>query len=365
MPTLFLTGFPGFLGSALVERLLARAEAETTVTCLVQPKFREAAAARVAALEAAQPDGQGRIHLVEGDITRDDLGLGAPQLAELQATVEEVYHLAAVYDLGVSREVGMRVNVQGTRHVLRMAEGCAALRRFQYVSTCYVSGRYEGVFTEDDLVVGQRFNNYYEETKYLAEVEVQQARRQGLPVTIYRPGIVVGDSRTGATPKYDGPYSLIQWVLRWKHTAPMPIFGDPHRYKVNLVPSDYVLDAIAYLSARADSEGVVYQLADPQAPTVAEVLRLIEQSTQRRLFLVRFPLGLATAVMEFFPRFTEWTGIEPQVLPYFSHPTRYTCAHTLRDLDGSGISCPPLASYLSALVAYVEAHPEMPSGAMY
>src|SRR6185295_13240080 len=105
-----------------------------------------------------------------------------------------------------SREVGMRVNVDGTRHVLDFAAAQPSLERLHYVSTCYVSGRYQGVFAESDLEKGQTFNNYYEETKYLAEVEVQRRMREGLPATIYRPSVVVGDSTSGATQKYDGPY---------------------------------------------------------------------------------------------------------------------------------------------------------------
>ena len=108
----------------------------------------------------------------------------------------------------------MRINVDGTRNVLDFAQEARNLRRLHYVSTCYVSGRTAGVFTEHDLEKGQSFNNYYEETKYLAEVEVQQRMRAGLPTTIYRPAIVVGDSRTGATQKYDGPYFVIRWLLR-------------------------------------------------------------------------------------------------------------------------------------------------------
>src|SRR5436190_17490184 len=156
--TVFFTGYPGFLGTALLPRVLARS-ADTTAICLVQSKF--AALAR----ERAARFGD-RVRIVEGDITKP---------IEVPAgDIEEIYHLAAIYDIAVPRDVGMRVNVEGTRHVVDFAERCRSLRRFQYVSTCYVSGRYDGVFREDDLDAGQRFNNFYEETKFLAEVEVRK-----------------------------------------------------------------------------------------------------------------------------------------------------------------------------------------------
>ena len=91
--------------------------------------------------------------------------------------VTEIWHLAAIYDLSVKRELGMRVNVDGTRNMLDFAQRCRGLQHFHYISTCYVSGSLPGVFREDDLERGQSFNNYYEETKYLAEVEVREAAR--------------------------------------------------------------------------------------------------------------------------------------------------------------------------------------------
>ena len=95
--------------------------------------------------------------------------------------------------------------------------------RFHYVSTCYVSGRYSGVFGEEDLEKGQTFNNFYEETKYHAEVEVQKRMKNGFPATVYRPAIVVGDSHTGATQKFDGPYYVIRWLLKQPYVAIMPM----------------------------------------------------------------------------------------------------------------------------------------------
>ena len=147
-----------------------------------------------------------------GDLTEPGLGLADGR--RLAADVTEIWHLAAVYDLGVPRDVGMRVNVEGTRNVLRFAEGCPDLRRHHYVSTCYVSGRHCGPFHESDLDVGQAFNNFYEETKFLAEVRWPRPGHGGMPTSVYRPAIVVGDSRTGDTQKFDGPYFLLQWLLR-------------------------------------------------------------------------------------------------------------------------------------------------------
>lgn len=261
MSTLLFTGFPGFLGVQLLPRVLSRLP-NSTVTCLIQSNFADLATRQLEELVEANPDLAGRIDLVTGDITVPGLGLDDP--TALAAGVTEVWHLAAVYDLSVPRDVAMRVNVEGTRNVLDFAERADSLQRFHYVSTCYVSGRYAGAFGEDDLDVGQQFNNYYEETKFLAEVEVQTRRDQGMPTTIYRPSVVVGDSTTGQTQKYDGPYYALQLLLRQGRWAVMPTVGDPTLHRFNIVPSDFVIEAIATLSATDRSSGRVYNLADPR-----------------------------------------------------------------------------------------------------
>ncbi len=359
MATLFVTGFPGFLGSSLLPRLLGRAPEDEAV-CLVQAKYRRQADARCDAIEQAHPGCAGRIRLVEGDITAPGLGLGG----ELAAGVREIYHLAAVYDLGVEREVGMRINVDGTRNVLEFAAGCPRLERFQYVSTCYVSGRWAGIFGEDDLDKGQQFNNYYEETKFLAEVEVQRAMRGGLPATVYRPAIVVGDSRSGETQKYDGPYFVIRWLLRQPGVAVLPMVGDPTAVRVNLVPRDFVIDAISHLSGLETSAGKVYQLADPAPLTVDELLDEIGRATRRQIVRVPTPALVAKTALDWVPGLAWLMQIPSSTIDYFVHPTHYTSDQTRDDLDGSGIAVPPLPSYLQRLVDFVRLHPEIGSAGM-
>jgi thioester reductase-like protein len=361
MSTLFFTGFPGFLGSELVPRVLRRAEGDRAL-CLVQPKFTGLARQRIAEIEAREPKLAGRIQIAEGDITR--AGLGLTDAGALASDITEIYHLAAIYDLSVPRAVGMKVNVEGTRNMLDFAETCGGLRRFQYVSTCYVSGRYTGIFRERDLVKGQKFNNFYEETKFLAEVDVQERMKKGLPATIYRPSIVVGDSHTGATQKYDGPYFAIRWLLRQPGIAIMPVVGDTQRTRLNLVPRDFVMDALVYLSGLPQAVGKVYQLADPDPLTIDEILDAIAKATGRMVVRVPLPLGVAKAAIDWVPGVYKLMQIPSSSIDYFVHPTFYDSANTLADLAGSGIEVPPLRSYLSTLVAFTKAHPEVGSEAM-
>jgi nucleoside-diphosphate-sugar epimerase len=362
MSRVFFTGYPGFLGSELLPRVLSRSE-DATAVCLVQPRFADLARRRLDALELTEPRLRGRVRFVEGDITRADLGLGA-SLRRVASEVTTIFHLAAIYDLGVKREIGMRVNLYGTRHLLDFAAACSGLDRLHYVSTCYVSGRHPGIFAEEDLERGQSFNNYYEETKYLAEVEVRAAAGNGMPVTTYRPAIVVGDSRTGETQKYDGPYAMIRWMLRNRRRVPIAEVKGAAECRINLVPRDFVIDAIAYLSALPHTTGRTYQLADPDPLTVSEAVETIAEATGREVLRVPVRKSLARRALRTVPGLERYTGIQPESLDYFDHPTHYSVQHVTTDLQGSGISVPPFPDYVDRLVAFVCAHPEVAAGPM-
>ncbi len=361
MNAIFFTGFPGFLGSELLPRVLERSAGSEAV-CLVQPKYAPLAQERLEQIILAHPPLAGRVRIVEGDIAAPDLGLAGA--AALEARIVEIFHLAAIYDLSVGRDAAMRVNVEGTRNVLALASRCPSLQRFQYVSTCYVSGRYDGTFTEEMLEEGQSFNNHYEETKHLAEVEVQRAMRAGLPATIYRPAVVVGDSATGATQKYDGPYFVIQWLLRQPPLAVMPVVGDSTKTRFNVVPRDFVVSAIAYLSARPESLGRVYQLADPAPLTVDEMLREIGRSTHRHMLRVRLPRRVAKLMIDRVPGVYRLMRIPSSAIDYFVLPTTFGTEHARQDLAGSGITCPSFRSYADRLIAFVRQHPDVGAAAM-
>ncbi len=351
---IFLTGFPGFLGAALLPLLLQRRPQKNAV-CIVQPRFMEDARARLAQLTDKHPDLEGRVRLLEGDISASGLGLSESSWI---TQVNEVFHLAAVYDLAVPRELAYLVNVEGTRNVLDWVSTCPNLGRFHYVSTCYVSGRYCGLFKETDLIKGQRFNNFYEETKYYAEVLVQEARAQGLPTTIYRPAIAVGDSRTGRTQKYDGLYFVTGLVLRQpKWLSCLPMAGDPERTRVNFVPCDFVIEALVGLSGLDHSVGRVYHLADPNPLTVEELIEEMERVMERKIRTVPLPLGLAKWALRNVGLVRSLLQMPAEAVDYFVHPTHYGTDLTTKDLSPLGIVAPRLPEYLDTLVEFQRRHP--------
>ena len=353
-PEVLLTGFPGFLGSALLERVLARGNGP--VACLVQPRYLDVARQRAKAIAAetgADPDEA--VRLYEGDITEPDLDLGSSR--DDLGTVREVYHLAAVYDLGVGRDVAEAVNVRGTEHVLDVAEDID-VDRFQYVSTCYVSGRYDGVFTEEHLQEGQSFNNHYEETKHRAEVAVQERMAAGFPATVYRPAIVVGDSQTGETDKYDGPYYLLELLLAQPQTLSASfLLPGSSGAELNVVPRDFVIDAIAHLSARTDAVGEVYQLCDPTPLSVPAFVDRLAEAAGHRTVTVPTTEAVARRALAALERIS--VRVEPETLAYLDHPTRYACPATRRALAGTAFEVPPFESYVDQLVEFYRQNPDI------
>jgi thioester reductase-like protein len=355
--TVFLTGFPGFLGAALTERLLGRGE---RVTCLVQPQYRDLARTRAESLRERTGADEDDIVLVTGDITESELGLDSPQ--RVRERTEECYHLAALYDLGVEREPAEAVNVGGTERVLDFAAS-AGLCRLHYVSTCYVSGRHDGVFGPTDLDVGQSFNNHYEATKFEAEVAVQE-RMAEIPTTIYRPAIAVGDSQTGETDKYDGLYYLLRLLDRQPGVAFGPVQPPARRYEFNVVPRDFVVDAIAHLSDRQETVDTVFQLSNPNPPTVRQLLEVCGDALGRRVVPVPVHARTVRALLERLGTVARMLDVEPATMDYLAHPTSYVSPHTQRALARTDIACPPLSAYIGTLVAYMREHPEVSAGAM-
>ncbi len=342
------TGFPGFIGARLLPRLLELMPA-ARFACLVQERFLALARDEKDRLLRQLPHASGRIELLVGDITVPDLGLEPSAAEHLRHGLAGAHHLAAVYDLAVAPDLAERVNVLGTRHLLAFLETCPAPARLHYVSTAYVSGTATGVFRETNLEVGQSFNNHYEETKYRAEVEVRRSR---VPATVYRPGIVVGDSRTGETAKFDGPYFAMRAMLRVPSPGLFVRVGSG-KHPVNVVPVDFIIEAVARLSTSEVSQGKTYHLTDPDPLSVNQLLALFSKALGRRFLNLPLPMAVARAL--FAPGFVQsYLGLPVQSLAYFDHPCRYDTTLARTDLGALGVFCPRLPDYVGKLVAFFQ-----------
>lgn len=346
-----ITGFPGFIAGKLLESLAPEGE---LFTLLVEARFAAQARAqadRIALMRGVAPE---RFEIVTGDITLPGLGLDAKVSERLRATVDTVFHLAAIYDLAVPAAVAEKVNVRGTENVNALLVGMQGLRRYNYISTYAVAGRRKGVVREHELEHDTGFNNHYESTKYEAEITVRRAMEEhGLPASIYRPGVVVGSSVDGSTAKFDGPYMLLK-VMR-KLPWPLTRFnvGSPD-VRFQMVPVNFIVDALAALSRLPGAEGLTFHLTDPDPRTTVEIFNLFAEAMGRERSLLRVPSLLTAAVTA--SGLGEPLGLQRQAAPYFLHQARFDCMNTLDTLDGTGIAVPPLEEYVDRLVRYFLSH---------
>jgi thioester reductase-like protein len=343
-----VTGFPAFTAKRLVERLLAKT-ADDRVYVLARDKFRDAAEEFLASLP---PSSAARARIIEGDVADMDLGLSGTDYKALAAEITAIHHTAAVYYLGAKRELVERVNVDGTRTMLELAGDCTRLRRFTHWSTSQVSGSRSGVILEEELDCGQRFRNVYEETKFRAERMVRDAARR-LPVTILRPGIIVGDSKSGEIDKFDGPYYLLVLIVSSPIDVHLPLPGRGSS-PLNLVPIDYVVEAAIALSRDPRAVGGTFHLTDPAPFSARTVYELVAQRAEKKAPRGVIPTGLARALLKA-PGLERLARAPLAFLEAFNHLALYNCRHTLTLLSGDPwhVRCPPFDSYVDHLVRYV------------
>lgn len=351
--TIFLTGFPGFIAERLVKRLANR---DTKFFLLVQKSFVEKATHAVRDIVAKTDVPIENFALVEGDITQANLGIDEETSKAIRESATDVFHLAAIYDLAVAKEIASRVNVEGTRNVNEFVKNLQNLRRYNYVSTCYVAGKRTGEILESELEHDAGFRNFYEETKYLAELEVEKLKND-VPLTIFRPSIVVGDSKTGETAKYDGIYSLILYLRKAPHLFRFVNVGNKD-VKLNLVPVDFVVEAIAALSKDERAVGKTIALADPNPLATEEIFDAFAETMTGKKSVVKPPPSLVENFL-MLPLIPLLSGLPHSGVPYFFVPQTYDTSLADELLASHDIACPNFKSYVATLLKFVEAHPKL------
>ena len=353
-----LTGATGFVGMELLARYLELTDRRVYV--LVRGRDERTVCARVQrtllSLFGFGHRYEQRVVPVRGDLTRPGLGLrdGGAALAE---QVGEIVHGAASVSFEQTLDAARAINVEGTQRMLELAERCrerGGLRRFSYVSTAYVAGKHTGCFSEDDLDVGQSFRNSYEQSKFEAELLLTRWRER-LPLTVMRPSIVVGERATGWTTSFNVLYWPLRAFARGAYAALPARRGAP----VDVVPIDYVADAIFALSQAPEAEGATFHLtAGEQASNVGELVelassffsrappRLIEPALYRRAL---HPLLVRCARDE---RHRSALRRSEMFFPYFAMQVAYDDRRSRVALRGAGIQPTPLRTYFDRLVEF-------------
>lgn len=339
-----ITGFPAFAARRMIATLVAN-EPATRLHVLAQAPFAAEAARFVAGLAAGA-----RAEVVVGDVCDMDLGLSSREYRALSKDLTWIHHLAGTYWLGVEEADARRINVGGTRTVLELARDVGRLERVVYWSSALVSGDRSGTWYEEDLEAGQKFHNAFERTRFEAERLVRGAMR-GLPITVLRPGMIVGDSQTGEIDKLDGPYYLLSLIATNTSGRRLPLLGNTAA-PLHLVPIDYVVEAAWQVGRHAESAGRTFHLVDPAPQIVREVLDAVADHAGTERPRGRIPRAIARAVLRT-PGLARLGRGPLAFLDQLDHTVHYDQTNTARALAGSGLACPPVADYLGALVRHV------------
>lgn len=358
----FVTGGSGFIGRRLIRALLASTDN------IVYFLLREESRARLPALLAAWGEDARRAILVYGDVRQPGLGLGETERAALAGNIDHFFHLAAIYDLRADAASQMATNVEGTRHAVALASAIGA-GCFHHMSSIAVAGLYEGTFREDMFEEAENLWHPYFATKHASEKVVRGECR--MPWRVYRPGLVVGDSRSGETDKIDGPYYFFKLIQKVRRVLPpwLPTFG-LEGGRINIVPVDYVVAAMCCIAHQPGLDGKAFHLTDPEAKRVGDVLGIFAQAAHAPPMSLRVNaallgflpdwlrqgLGALKPVRRLRDAVMRELGLPPGIMDLLNWPTRFDNRQAEAVLKPHHVACPRLESYAAPVWDYWERH---------
>ena len=358
--TYFVTGATGFIGKRLVKKLLARRG--TTVYFLVR---KESLDKVPTLLEYWQVSAERAVAVV-GDLAKPLLGVSKSDQKKLSGNIKHFFHLAAVYDLKADAESQIVANIDGTKNAVALANAIKA-GIFQHVSSIAAAGMYEGVFREDMFEEAEGLEHPYFATKHDSEKIVRKESK--MPWRVYRPAIVVGDSRTGEMDKIDGPYYFFKLIQRMRELLPpwVPAVGIEGG-RINVVPVDFVVDAIDHIAHAKEGDKKAFHLVDPTPYRVGDMLNIFAKAAHAPQFALRVNAALfgfipssvrkgmlaLTPVRRIRNVVMKDLGLPDDMITFVNYPTRFDAREATAALKGTGISCPRLEDYAYRLWDYWE-----------
>ncbi|TSI04207.1 SDR family oxidoreductase [Lysinibacillus sp. BW-2-10] len=346
----FFTGFPGFITSQLIRTVFKKGMTNNVAVVVLSTEIGKAEKESQLILQEYP---NCHIEIIKGDITLPNLAISEETIKRVANDITIFWHLAAIYDLAVPRDLAWKVNVHGTSMVNNFVKALPNLQRYMYVSTAYVAGMREGVLLETELLRPTQFKNHYEETKYEAELLVEDLKLQ-VPLTIIRPGIVRGHSETGETIKFDGPYFFLNMIDRLKSLPFIPYIGKSSA-TINVVPIDFILNAATFICEEESAEGLTLHLTDPNPHPVQEVYRMMVKEMTGKSPKGRLPLALTRKTMEV-KGFRKFLGVEIETLDYLTWNATFDCTQAKEVLKKGNITCADFIATIPIMVKFYNEH---------
>lgn len=341
-----LTGFPrNELARLVLSALLAR-DAEDEIVCIVPQRFQQLANEWLSAIPAKQ---RAKVTTREGDVAAVDLGLSGAEFNELCARVQVIHHCAAVTYTGATFAQAESVNVGGTHEVVELGRCCKNLVRLVHWSTLAATGARDGVVREDELIAPQGSRLLH--TRYRAERLIRKVQNE-LPITVIRPAMLVGDSRTGHLARVEGAHLLIAGLLAAPRDLPVPrpMHGD---VELQVVPIDYAVEAGLTIANTAGTIGRTYHIVDAAPVTLHEALILIADLLGKPSPRGALPSVMARALVKL-PLVHRLIHAQLALIDELARDVRYDDSAARPVLARAGMSCPSFSSYVGKLVAHVE-----------
>ncbi len=364
--TYFVTGATGFVGKFLVANLLKRDNGKAgPIYVLVRKQSVKKLDATIA-WWGLDPKTQKRVIPLVGDLGKAKLGLAAADQTKLKGKVKHFFHLAAIYDMAADAVSQQTANIDGTRNAVELA---AAIKAgcFHHTSSIAAAGLYDGTFREDMFEEAEELDHPYFRTKHDSEAIVRNECT--VPWRVYRPGMVVGHSKTGEIDKIDGPYYFFKLIQKMRKMLPqwMPTVGIEGG-RINIVPVDYVVDAMDYIAHKKGLDGGCFHLTDPEPMRIGEILNMFAKDAHAPQMTMRLnakmfsfmPEYVLQGLMSVAPvrrarnQILNDLGIPRDVFTFISYPTKFDNRDTVKALKGSGISVPKLPEYSWRLWDYWE-----------
>ncbi|MEM9446047.1 MAG: SDR family oxidoreductase [Verrucomicrobiota bacterium] len=371
MKTIFITGAAGVIGSSIAEYLLKKTD--NSIVLLLRAHSKEHLEERISSLAAFWGLSKTallknkRIVLLAGDLSQKKFGLSNEQYKQLSYRVTHIIHSAGHVKLSQTLSEARANSVSLLENVLSFVNDCKhhEFKKVEYISTIGVAGKAPGTIPEKRLYNKHGFNNYYEQAKYECEERLFQEIEEGIPITIHRPSMVVGDSKSGKIINFQIFYYLCEYFSGAYSNGILP---DTKLFKLDIIPSDYISKAVTISMDDDLTVGQIFHLCsgNQHAIILNDLNQLVEPSFQsqskKQPFVIKIPIDLMRLYAKVAPLWIRNTkrkkalAASSYFLPYMKNVQIFNTIMTEKYFKEKNILIPNPKDYITPILSYYMHH---------